>query len=95
MSVKKAKKKTALIIAGTVLAFFVIPTLLVIYHNFVYAFVAITCSIACVAITIWGTWDELWPEIQARDKMIEDLYARCHTEKQLWYTKFYIDYFGL
>lgn len=95
MSVKKAKQKAALIVVAAVVAFFVIPALYVILHNFIYAAVAILSFVGCIALTIWGIYDEVWRKIYARDKMIEDLYARCNSDKQRWFTKFYIEYFKL
>ena len=95
MPLQKAKKKTTLIIVATFFAFFAVPTLLVLLHNFISAIVAITSFLACIGLVVWGTWETIFEEIHARDKMIEDLYARCNSEKQRWYTSFYIDYFGL
>ena len=95
MSLQKAKQKSALIVVATLFAFFAVPTLLVLLHDFILAIVAITSFITCVGLLVWGTWEIVFEEIHARDKMIEDLYARCNSEKQRWYTSFYIDYFGL
>lgn len=95
MSLEKAKKKTTLITVATLFAFFAVPTLLVLLHDFIFAIISITSFIACVGLVVWGIWETVFEEIHARDRMIEDLYARCHSEKQRWYTEFYIDYFGL
>ena len=95
MSAKKAKQKAALIIAGAFAALIAAPVLLVLLRDFIYITIVVTTIVACIAITVWGIWDQVWNEINARDKMIEDLYARCNSEKQRWYTKFYIEYFKL
>jgi len=95
MSATKAKQKAALIIAGTFAVFIAAPVLLVLLRDFIYITIVVTTIVACIAITVWGIWDQVWNEINARDKMIEDLYARCNSEKQRWYTKFYIEYFKL
>lgn len=91
----KAKQKAALVIAGTFAAVITVPVLLVLLRDFIYITVIITTFTTCLVVTVWGMWEYIYNEIQARDKMIEDLYARCNSEKQRWYTKFYIEYFKL
>ena len=95
MSLKKAKKKTITIIVSTIFAFFAIPTLLIVFRDFIYITVIILSFVTCTGLLVWGLYETIFEEIHARDKMIEDLYARCNSEKQRWFTKFYIDYFGL
>jgi len=91
----KAKQKAALIIAGSFAALIAAPVLLVLLRDFIYITIIVITMVACIVVTIWGTWEDIYNEIQARDKMIEDLYARCNSEKQRWFTKFYIEYFEL
>jgi len=91
----KAKQKAALIIAGAFAALIAAPVLLVLLRDFIYITIVATTIATCIALTVWGIWDQVWNEIHARDKMIEDLYARCNSEKQRWFTKFYIEYFKL
>ena len=95
MSVRKAKQKAALIITGTIAAFIAFPVLLVLLRDYIYITVIATTFTTCLVVTVWGIWEDIYNEIQAREKMIEDLYARCNSEKQRWFTKFYIEYFGL
>jgi hypothetical protein len=95
MSVRKAKQKAALVIAGTFAALIAVPVLLVLFSDYVYITITVATFTTCLVVTVWGIWEDLYNEIQARDKMIEDLYARCNSEKQRWFTKFYIEYFDL
>jgi hypothetical protein len=95
MSAKKAKQKATLIVAGAFAALIAVPVLLVLFREYIYITIIIATFTTCLVGTVWGIWEDVYNEIQARDKMIEDLYARCNSEKQRWFTKFYIDYFGL
>ncbi len=95
MSSKKAKQKAALVVAGTFALIILVPVILVVLRDYLYAAIFIVCSIISIAIAVWGIWDQIWQEIYARDKMIEDLYARCHSEDHIRFTKFYIEYFKL
>jgi hypothetical protein len=91
----KAKHKAALIVAGVFTALIAAPVLLVLLRDYIYITVILTTFITCLVVTTWGIWEYIYNEIHARDKMIEDLYARCNSEKQRWFTKFYIEYFKL
>ena len=95
MSAQKAKQKAALIVAGAFAALIAVPTLLVLFRDYIYITVIITTFTTCLVVTVWGIWEDIYNEIQARNDMIEDLYARCNSEKQRWFTKFYIEYFDL
>jgi hypothetical protein len=95
MTPEQAKKKTALIILGSIFASLAVLALIILLRDFILAAIFISSVIACVAMTVWGIWDEYWQQMYAREKMIEDLYARCNSEKQRWFTKFYIEYFKL
>lgn len=95
MTPEQAKKKTALIILGSILASLAVLALIILLRDFILVTIFFLSAIACVAMTVWGIWDECWQQMYAREKMIDDLYARCNSEKQRWFTKFYIEYFKL
>lgn len=95
MSVQKAKQKAALIVAGSFAALIAVPVLLVLFRDYIYIAIVIATFTTCLVVTVWGIWENIYNEIQAREKMIEDLYAHCNSEKQRWFTKFYIEYFKL
>ena len=95
MTPEQAKKKTALIILGSILASLAVLALIILLRDFILVTIFFLSVIACVAMTVWGIWDEYWQQMYAREKMIDDLYARCNSEKQRWFTKFYIEYFKL
>lgn len=95
MSIERSKKKTALIILGCFIGLILFFTLLILIRDFIpIIVVAITFS-TVIGLTAWGLWDELWPEIHARDKMIAELYELAVTEEQKKWTKFFIEYFDL
>lgn len=95
MTPKQAKKKTALLIIGSLFALFAIVALIILLRDFIYAAIFITSVISSITITVWGIWDEMWHEMYYHQKMIDDLYALAHTEEQKKWTKFFIDYFKL
>ena len=95
MTPEQAKKKTALIILGSILASLAVLALIILLRDFILVTIFFLSVISCISLTCWGMWDEYWPQMYAREKMIEDLYARCNSEKQRWFTKFYIEYFKL
>ena len=95
MTPEQAKKKTALIILGSIFASLAVLALIILLRDFILVTIFFLSVIACVAMTVWGMWDEYWQQMYAREKMIDDLYARCNSEKQRWFTKFYIEYFKL
>ena len=95
MTPKQAKTKTALLIIGSFFALFALVALIIILRDFIYAAIFITSSIACLALTGWGLWDEYWQELYAHEKMIDDLYHLANTAEQKKWTKFFIEYFEL
>jgi hypothetical protein len=95
MTPDKAKKKTALIIIGSFFGSLALLALIILLRDFIYAAIFISSVIACIGIAGWGMWKEFWPEVYARQKMIDDLYSLAHSPEQKKWTKFFIEYFKL
>jgi hypothetical protein len=95
MTPEQAKKKTALIIIGSFFGSFAVLALIILLRDFIYAAIFISSVTACIVLTGWGIWAEYWPQLYARQKMIDDLYSLAHTPEQKKWTKFFIEYFKL
>ena len=95
MTPEQAKKKTALIILGSIFASLAVLALIILLWDFIPAAIFISSAIACVSLTVWGMWDEYWPRMYARQKMIDNLYYFAKTDEQKRWTKFFIEYFKL
>ena len=95
MTPEQAKKKTALIIFGSIFASLAVLALIILLRDFILVTIFISSVIACITLTCWGMWDEYWPQIYARQKMIDELYYLAKTPEQKKWTKFFIEYFKL
>ena len=58
--------KSLLIVLGSILAVFLFPAILIIFHDYIYAFFAITLFIACVVLFGYYTYQEIYPEIMRK-----------------------------
>lgn len=56
--------KTLLIVLGSILSIFLVPAILIIFHEYIYAFLAITLSLACFILFGYISYIELLPIIQ-------------------------------
>ena len=77
-----SKKKTALIILAFFVGLILFFTLLIAIRDFIPIIVFTITTLATIGLTAWGLWDELWPEVYARDKMIQELYDLAVSEEQ-------------
>jgi hypothetical protein len=62
--------KTLLIVLGSILGIFLVPLLLIIFHEYLNAFFAITLFITCFVLFGYYTYQEIYPEIMR--KHLED-----------------------
>jgi hypothetical protein len=62
--------KTLLIVLGSILGVFLVPLLLIIFHEYLNAFFAITLFITCFVLFGYYTYQEIYPEIMR--KHLED-----------------------
>ena len=63
--------KTLSIILGSILGIFLVPAILIIFHDYINAFLAITLFIACFIIFGYISYEELLPIVQ-REKLEEE-----------------------
>jgi Ca2+/Na+ antiporter len=57
-------RKTLLIVLGSILGIFMVPVILIIFHEYIYAFLAITLFITCFVLFGYYSYQELLPIIQ-------------------------------
>jgi Ca2+/Na+ antiporter len=70
--------KTLLLILGTILAVFVVPAVLIVFHVYLNAFFAITLFIACFVLFGYYTFQEIYPEIQQKHLEEEAIFHQFH-----------------
>lgn len=68
--------KTLLIVLGSILGVFLVPLLLIIFHEYLNAFFAITLFIICFVLFGYYTYQELLPEFQRAKLEEEQIIAR-------------------
>lgn len=59
----KPTTKTTLIVIGSLASVFIVPAILIILHNYIYAFVAIFCFISCFILVGYYSYIEILPLI--------------------------------
>ena len=74
--------KTLLIVIGSICGIFIAPALLIIFHDYLNAFFAITLFIACFVIFGIIAYEEFYPEINRAQKEEEDIIHQFHGDKQ-------------
>lgn len=68
--------KTLLLVAGTILAVFAIPAVLIVFHAYLNAFFAIVLILTCFVLFAYYTYQEFLPEFQ-RAQLEEDEIIAC------------------
>ena len=68
--------KTLLLVAGTILAVFAVPAVLIVFHDYLNAFFAIVLFVACFVLFAYYTYHEFLPVIQAEQLEEEQVMAR-------------------
>jgi hypothetical protein len=58
--------KSLLIVFGSILAVFLFPAILIIFHEYLNAFFAITLFIVCFVLFGYYTYQEIYPEIMRK-----------------------------
>jgi hypothetical protein len=91
----KSHVHTILIMSGIFGSLIGVPAFLIYFHDYLNALVAIVSSATCLILTGWYMYHTIYEEISARQKLLDDLYSRCHTEMHKKHMKFFIDYFGI
>ena len=73
--------KTLSIVLGTILGIFLVPAVLIIFHNYIYAFIFITSVLACVVLFGYVSYEELLPAIQREHIEEEQIMHRFSGDK--------------
>ena len=68
--------KTLLLLAGTILAMFAVPAVLIVFHTYLNAFFAIVLFVTCFVLFAYGTCQEFLPEFQRAQLEEEQIMAR-------------------
>ena len=77
----KPTTKTALIIVGSMAMVFVVPGVIVLLHDYLYAIIAISSFLACIAITGYCGYQELLPVIRQQEIEEQQVFHRFHGDK--------------
>ena len=73
--------KTLLIVLGSILGVFLVPAILIIFHDYINAFFAITLFIACFIIFGYISYEEFYPEINRIHLEEEAIFHQFHGDK--------------
>ena len=87
------KVKSILTVCGILALFPILTTLLILFHDFLYLFIAITSISSCLGITGYVLYEVVYEEMNKRHVMHEQLYHGRSAEYQRW-LDFFLDYFG-
>jgi hypothetical protein len=68
--------KTLLLVAGTILAVFAVPAVLIICHDYVNAFFAVVLVLTCFVLFAYYTYQEFLPEIRQAQLEEDEIMAR-------------------
>jgi hypothetical protein len=68
--------KTLLIVLGSIAGIFIVPAILIIFHEYISAFVFIITVLACFILFGYYTYQELLPEFQRAQLEEEQIMAR-------------------
>ena len=74
--------KSLLIVLGSILAVFLFPAILIIFHEYLNAFFAITLFIACFVLFGYYTYQEIYPEFQRAQLEEEQVMARFNGDPE-------------
>jgi len=55
--------KALLIVSGTIASVFIFPAILIVFRDFIYAFIFITSVLTCFILFGYYTYQEIYPEI--------------------------------
>ena len=68
--------KSLLITLGAILSVFLFPAILIIFHEYINAFIFITTVLACLWLFGYYTYQEIYPEIMRKHLEEEQVMAR-------------------
>jgi hypothetical protein len=73
--------KTVLIVLGAVLGIFAVPAVLIVFHDYINAFLAIALFLACFVLFGCYSYQELLPVLQAQQIEEEKIFHQFHGDK--------------
>jgi len=73
--------KTLLIVLGSILGVFLVPAILIVFHDYIYAFIFITSFLACFIIFGYYSYELLLPIIKKEQLEEEEVFHRFHGDK--------------
>jgi hypothetical protein len=68
--------KTLLLTLGTILAVFAVPAVLIVFHAYLNAFLAVVLVLTCFVLFAYYTYQEFLPEIRQAQLEEEEIMAR-------------------
>ena len=74
--------KTLLIILSSIFGIFLFPAILIIFHEYISAFVFITTVLACFILFSYYTYQELLPEFQRAQLEEDQIMARFNGDPE-------------
>jgi hypothetical protein len=73
--------KTLVIVLGTIVSVFAFPAILIIFHDYINAFLAITLFLACFIVFGYISYQELLPVLQREQLEEEAIMIRFNGDK--------------
>jgi hypothetical protein len=74
--------KTLLIVLGSILGIFLVPAILIIFHEYINAFIFITTVLACFILFGYYSYQEIYPEIMRKHLEEEQVIARFNGDPE-------------
>lgn len=68
--------KTILIVIGSIFGIFIVPAILIIFHDYINAFIFITSVLACFILFGYYSYQELLPVLQREQRQEEEIMQR-------------------
>ena len=73
--------KTLSTVLGSILGIFIVPAVLIMFHDYIYAFLAMALFLACFVLFGYYSYQELLPVLQAQQIEEEKIFHQFHGDK--------------
>ena len=74
--------KTLLIVLGSIAGIFIVPAILIIFHEYINAFIFIISVLACFILFGYYSYQEIYPEIMRKHLEEEQVMARFNGDPE-------------
>ena len=74
--------KTLLIVLGSIAGIFIVPAILIIFHEYINAFIFITTVLACLILFGYYSYEEILPEFQRAQLEEDQIMARFNGDPE-------------